>query len=188
MRERSSRFRLLSLCAVPLLLIGCSAADQTAVEEETTVGTPEISAVPDEEEVASYLKADCRHLVPANLVQVFTEAGWTAERTVPWVAEGVSLPEGMLCVWGDEAANESGEGSVFGWARASSEDATGLRTALVESGWLEVEHAAGAVLTEANPAGRVDGGGLGASYLLTPEGEIRFAATLEEALLISAPG
>lgn len=178
----------LVLLAAAALLAGCAT---TPAPEPSTPAAPEPSAsaapAPEPTPTVDEPLADptCDTIIPADVVQDFADAGWTAQPDVFRVG-ATEVAGGLQCVWGDYSV-ASDHVQIFGWAPIGADDALALGEDLIRDGWQRVGSEDGVYITE-DPATAIstDDDGFGMTYFFG-DGFVTVSDTKQGLLLISWP-
>jgi hypothetical protein len=190
--SRSARRRTASGLAVGALALTLAAcAGESTPPSASTAPEPSATATaapasPSPAPTVDAAAVTCESLIPADLIDTFTAAGWTV-RDDPFRVADVELAGGHWCTWGDFAGAASDNVQIYGWAPLDEETAAETQSALVSDGWVREEDDAGVFITE-NPDTTVstDAQGYGMT-LQFGEGWVTVSDTKEGLLVIVLP-
>ncbi|WP_460774286.1 hypothetical protein [Microbacterium sp. GXF7504] len=188
MIRRRTGTALTVAAASVLLLVGCGGAAEEAptatptADAVTSTPTPEPTVTPTEDADAV---PTCETLILPEVVESFTEQGWTAEADTFRIG-ATEVPEGLWCVWGDYSV-ASDHVQIYGWAPVDPEVARTARADLLASGWRMVDDPDHDRVTE-NPdtALDLDEDGYGMTYEFG-DGWVIVSDTRQGLLLIERP-
>lgn len=173
-----------------LLLTSCAGGTAPAPASTDDVAAPttapsaaEPTAAPSPTVTAGALT--CESLISSELLAQFDAQGWTAKQS-PLSAGGVTLTEGLQCMWGDYTVG-SGNVMIFGWAPITADEATRMQRGLESEGWLREEEGGALYITEdPERSPTIDVNGYGMTYQFG-DGWVMVADLKQNLLLIQRP-
>ncbi len=179
----------LAVAVAAVALVGCGAAAPETAPSSVAPSTPAPSgsAPQDAGPTPSQPAPDpaCDTIIPADVVQAFTDAGWGSQQDVFRIG-ATEIPGGLTCTWGDLSV-ASDHVQMFGWAPIDADTAAQQQAALLQEGWFREDGPDGVYITEnKDTVVAPDEDGYGWTYLFG-DGWVKFADTKQGLLLVSWP-
>lgn len=178
------------LAAAVLALAATTAACAGAgspVTEPTRTSSPTLTPTPTP--TPEPVTATCENTVTAEAAASFAEYKWTARPDAgPLVVGGVTIPDGIACVWGDYSTGNDNV-SWLAWGPLDDTSAqTAISALLADGEWRREDGEDGIYITatDTSMSPVTDMDGYAMTYLFA-DGEVKGALTRADLAIIVAP-
>jgi hypothetical protein len=106
----------------------------------------------------------CETIIPASLVDQFTELGWTPH-VEPFRIGPNEVSGGITCTWGDFEMGANDIVQMYGWAPLEAEQSAEMQDYLASEGWKVEQEGSVTYITESMPSAEwSDEDGYGMTY------------------------